>query len=176
MPMVSVCRIRKTRPSGRVFSVRHGQPGFTVVELVVVIVLMGILAASTVPRFFEASRFEEMGFAESSAAAARFARRLALNSRCDTGFSIDGTGYRVVQRETGCVSGGFTRSVNRPGGQAWAGAAPAGVTIAALAIYFDAEGRPVDIGTGLALNTPASYAVGGRNITIEHETGFIHLL
>ena len=174
--MVTASLIRKTRPSGRVFAVLRRQSGFTVVELVVVMVLIGIFAVSALPRFFQASRFEEMGFAESSAAAARFARRLALNSRCDTGFSIDGSGYQVVQRASGCVSGGFSRPVNRPGGQAWAGSAPAGVAIGALAIYFDAQGRPVDIATGLALNSPASYLVGSRNITIEHETGFIHLL
>ena len=50
------------------------------------------------------------------------------------------------------------------------------MTIGALALYFDAQGRPVDSATGLALSSPASYLVGSRNIIIEHETGFVHLL
>lgn len=138
-------------------------------------VLMAILAANAMPRFFAASRFEEMGFAESSAAAARFARSLALNSRCDTGFSIDSGGYGVFQRATSCTSGGFTRAVNRPGGQAWAETAPSGVAVGTLAIYFDAQGRPSDAASGTLLAGAASYTVGGRSVIIEQETGFVHM-
>ena len=168
-------RNHETRPLGRVFSARARHSGFTLVELVVVMVLIGILAANAMPRFFAASRFEEMGFADSSAAAARFARRLAVNSRCDTGFSIGPAGYSVVQRASSCGVGGFTRDVNRPGGQAWSEAAPSGVAVGTLAIFFDAQGRPGDMGSGSRLGSAVSYAVGGRTITIEPETGFVHL-
>lgn len=165
----------ETRPSGRVFSARARQSGFTVVELVVVLVLIGILAANAMPRFFEASRFEEMGFADSSAAAARFARRLAVNSRCDTGFSIGPAGYSVVQRASSCSVGGFTRNVNRPGGRAWSEPAPSGVAVGTLSIFFDPQGRPADMGSGSRLSSAVSYVVGGRTVTIEQETGFVHL-
>ena len=138
-------------------------------------VLIGILAANAMPRFFAASRFEEMGFADSSAAAARFARKLALNSRCDTAFSIGPSGYALLQRASSCTAGGFTRAVNRPGGQAWSEPAPSGVAIGTLAIFFDAQGRPVDQASGSLLSSVVSYAVGGRTVMVEHETGFIHL-
>ena len=173
--MDTVSRKPETRPQGRVFSVSGAQAGFTLVELVVVMVLIGILAANAMPRFFSASRFEEMGFAESSAAAARFARRLALNSRCDTGFSIGPGGYAVLQRATSCGVGGFSRAVNRPGGQAWAEPAPSGVAVGTLAIYFDSQGRPLDAGSDSVLGSAVTYAVGGRMVTIEPETGFVHL-
>jgi len=168
-------RKEKTRPSGRVFSLRIRQAGFTIVELVVVMVLLAILAANAMPRFFAAGRFEAMGFAESSAAAARFARKLALNSRCDTAFTVGPGGYGILQRATDCNSGSFTRALNRPGGQAWAQPAPGGVAVGSLGVYFDSRGRPRDIASGTPLAVAVSYAVGGRTVTIEHETGFIHM-
>jgi MSHA pilin protein MshC len=168
-------QIAMTRPSGRVFAVGRRQIGYTVVELVVVMVLIGVLAATGMPRFFEASRFEEMGFADASAAAARFAQTLAVTSGCDTAITVGPAGYGLFQRADSCTSGGFTRAVNRPGGQAWGQPAPAGVAVSALSIFFDSQGRPVDVTSGVALNATGSFTVGGRTVSIEPESGYVYL-
>jgi type II secretory pathway pseudopilin PulG len=145
-----------------------------VVELVIVMVLLGILAANAMPRFVGASRFEEMGFADAAAAAARAARQLALSASCDTLFSIDAAGYALFQRATSCSSGTLTRPVNRPGGEAWAQAAPAGVAVSGLAVFFDAQGRPLDAASGSLLTSAASFSIGARTIVVEAETGLVH--
>lgn len=146
------------------------------IELVVVMVLMGILAVNAMPQFFSASRFDEMGFADAAAGALRYARRLALVSRCDTRVEIGSFGYRLRQRATACDSGALTRDVLRPGGGNWADPAPGGVTPAAVDIYFDALGQPIDTASGTALTAPLPVAVGSRTITLEPVTGFVHQL
>jgi MSHA pilin protein MshC len=162
--------------------------GYTVVELVIVLVLMGILAANALPRFFAASTFDEMGYADSLLGALRYGHKLALASRCDTRVAITATGYALYQREIvdpgfdaafDCPSGALTRPVNRPGGSTWTGATPSGVAVGALDLYFDGQGRPRDTppsgeGTGNLLTVAPTLSVGARSITLEPESGYAH--
>ena len=164
----------ETRPQGRVFSGVSAQSGFTVVELVVVMVLMGILAANAMPHFFSASRFEEMGFADTTRGALAYARKIAVASRCDTRVSIDASGYRLWQRAAACDSGSFTRPVLRPGSGNWTGNAPNGIAVSNLDVYFDAAGRPYDHATATLLASVRLVTVGARSITLEPLTGFAH--
>lgn len=164
----------QTRPQGRVFSGFRSQSGFTVVELVVVMVLMGILAANAMPHFFTANRFEEMGFADTTRGSLLYARKLALASRCDTRISIDAGGYQLWQRASACGSGNFTRAVQRPGGRDWAASAPNGIAVGNLDVFFDAAGRPHDHATSTLLTSARMVTIGSRSITLEPVTGFAH--
>ena len=166
-----------TRPPGRVLARGSAAlDGYTLVELVVVMLLLGILAATAMPRFFGASRFEEMGFTDASIAAAGFAQKLARISGCHTLFSIDSSGYGIYQRASDCTNGALTRPVQRPGGGDWAQSRPDGVSVTSLRVYFDGSGRPFAADSGSLLATAASYTVGSRTVVIEAETGFVHLL
>jgi MSHA pilin protein MshC len=149
--------------------------GYTIVELVIVMVLLGILAANALPRFFTASRFEVMGFADASAAALRHAQKLARSSGCDTLFRIDAGGYGLFQRATSCHDGALTRAVNRTGGVTWQAASPSGVVITSLSVFFDADGRPLDAATSNPLAAVTQFTVGDRTIAIQPETGFVQV-
>jgi len=54
------------------------------------------------------------------------------------------------------------------------GAAPGGVTVGTLDLYFDARGRPRDVTTDALHTTTQSVAVGGRTLVVEPTTGYTH--
>lgn len=172
--MSLIGQMSETRPRGRVF-VLPGVAGFSVVELVVTLVILGILAATAMPRFVGVTAFEAMGFADAAASAARVAQKLAMGSGCDTRFVLDASGYSLWQRASSCQSGAFTRAIQRPGGGAWARNAPGGVGIVAADIYFDAQGRPHLTSSSALLSAATDFRVGSRSVRIEPVTGLVHL-
>jgi MSHA pilin protein MshC len=54
--------------------------GFTLVELVITMIVMGILAVVALPRFANQSTFESRGFTDQTLAALQFARKVAVAS------------------------------------------------------------------------------------------------
>lgn len=151
--------------------------GFTLVELVVVILLVSVLAAVSIPRFFGQQQFQEWGFSEDLTAALRYAHKIAIASGCDTQVTTGPTGYQLNQR-VNCSSGGFTQAVSLPGqpGSGYTGTLPNGVTLSTDALYFDPLGRPRNPGDDLMFTTTTQIDVGGRGILIEPETGYVHPL
>ena len=140
--------------------------GFTLVELVMAIVIIGILAAVVGPRFFDRQVFDERLFYEEALAAVRYGQKLAVASGCQIQASLDGGGYRL-RRADNCTTGAFGTEVQGPDGQTpFATTLPSGVSVSAstFPVVFDSLGRP---------SAGVNATIGTFTVRVTAETGMV---
>ncbi len=146
--------------------------GYTLIELVTVIVILGILAAIAVPRFSDRVVFEERGFYEEVVASLRYGQKIAVGSGCPVQISIDANGYALAQQSVlanRCDPGDVSWAVPvlLPDGQAAAGTTPTGVTLGPVVTYqFDGLGK-TDLGTDLTVS------IGSSSLIVQAKSGYI---
>lgn len=157
-------------------SPRSRQSGYTLVELVTVLVIVGLLALIAVPRFFSNDSFAAAGFANEVRAGLRHAQSVAIASGCDVRVSLSASAF-TLQRWVGGTScsdrSGTPTTLIRFEGGPFTAAVPAGITPTTFTLYFDTLGRPWDAGTGLALSSALSIAIGGDTVIVQPETGLV---
>lgn len=145
----------------------RSEHGFTLVELIMTLVIIGILAAVVGPRFFDRKVFDERLFFEETVSAVRYAQKLALASGCLTQVSLGAGGYRL-RRAANCTSGGFSAEVQGPDGQTPFSntEVPAGVSVSTtnFPVVFDSLGRP---------SGAASATIGAFTFSVTAETGLV---
>lgn len=142
--------------------VKRRQRGFTLTELVMIIIVMGILAVVVVPQF-NALDTAKAGYFNEVAAAARHAQKLAVASGCSVRLQVDSTRYALIQ-ETPCNSASYSLDVCHPGqGSTYARAVPNGVSLSGSNIDFYADGS----------SSGGSVTVDGRSFTVHTTTGYV---
>lgn len=121
---------------------RNHFSGFSLIELLVVILLLGILSVFAVGRLFDQNQFAARGFFDDTVNAVRFAQKLAVSSGCDVRVSLSSTGYVLNQRQDTCTTGTFTQAVPNPAnrGNSYQNDKAAGLSVPAVNITFDARG------------------------------------
>jgi len=151
---------------------RNRQRGFTLVELITVMVIVGILAVAVLPRFFDANTFQSRGFNDQVISSLRYAQKVAIAQHR---FVCVNTAANTI-----LLSQGATNACGTPLPRTFDGgddcnalhngeycvAAPNGVNVGATVLSFDALGRP---------SSMSCITVSGNNtIKVEAETGYVH--
>ena len=146
--------------------------GFSLVELIVIILLLGILSAVAIPRFFDLRVFQQRGFFDETVSAVRYAQKLAVGSGCDVQVTLGSAGYSLRQRSSCDTTSAFTLVVPHPSkGSAFAAAPPAGVSLSAATIVFTPLGQAVN--TARTTTDFNGLNVGGKTFHVIGETGYV---
>ena len=138
--------------------------GFTLIELVVVILLIGIISFVAAPRFMTTSVIKERSAADEMIAALRFTQQMAMSRGGGIQFRTTANDYNVeltvgpTPLPSPDRSGNYTKSF------------PSGVTANVVTIEFNGLGEPLP----LIPSTNKTITVGSYTITVEADTGYAH--
>jgi len=121
----------------------HHNSGFSLIEVVTVLILLGILGVVALGRFSGTDALAARGFFDDTVTAVRFAQKLAISSGCDVRVITTATSYELRQSST-CVANDFTTPVVNPANRNnnyQNVNIPPGFSLTAGSITFDARGR-----------------------------------
>ena len=138
-----------------------------------VVVVLGILSATALPRFFDLSTYQQRGFFDDTLNAIRYAQKLAVATSCNVQLNIVGNQFTLNRPNASdrslCNStnaSDFSQAIMRPGsGEASYQGSQSGVSASDTTLYFTARG---------AASSGATITVGSRQISVVQNTGFIY--
>lgn len=156
------------RPARFPEAMPHDSRGFTMVELVTVMVIAGVLALMVAPRFSDRNAFESRGFYDQVLSTLRYAQKAAIAQNRFVCAAFSATRISLTYGTTSACADGSLTSQN--GAAPYAVTAPnSDITLSGYTppFFFDALGRP---------SAAQSIAVSGHaaRITVEAETGYVH--
>jgi MSHA pilin protein MshC len=156
--------------------------GFTLMELVVVLVIVGIVGAVVAPRFISSRGFASRGFYDEAQAVMRFAQKTAIAWRRSIYVCVTATEISAISNNN-CAAP--TPVTNPMTGAALKSTAPPGVTLSPTGVSpllcFNGIGGPMPpatcTGTSASATITLTSTISGdpaRQIVVEAETGYVH--
>ncbi len=157
---------------------QHHAWGFTLVELITIILVLSVIAALAVPRFVGRNAFDERGFSDQVIATFRFAQKTAIAKRREVCVTLGAASVSLAFNPSTIAGAACSTSVSQPGDAApYVVAPPSGVTLAfPNAVFrFNGLGQPIaDPGGGLLANQVITVTgTSVRSVTVQAETGHV---
>jgi MSHA pilin protein MshC len=152
--------------------------GFTMTELILVILMLGIMAAIALPSFTSKTEFDARGFFDQTQNMIRYAQKVAIAQRRTVWVQLDQTTGTIcltyVLVNTNCASDGGV-PVADPDELTWyKKTAPAKVSFASsMSFAFDALGRLNEVARQ-EIKVQQDVSVPFDTIQVEAETGYVH--
>ena len=168
-------------------SIRRHSKGFTLVELIVTMVVLGIISVVAIPRFADQQGFQSRAFYEQVQEAIKFAQKAAVAQRKSVYVTTTATTLQACYVAACGGVGSYavidptTKAALSLAAQDQRGVTFSAVTISpATTFVFDSLGRPrsaanvlLTATTTISVNSTATGDIN-RNIIIEPETGYVH--
>jgi MSHA pilin protein MshC len=150
------------------------QRGYTLVELIIVIIIIGIMAVSVMPRLFTLDAYNVAAYNNEVLNSIRYAQKIAIGTGCDVQVSHTSNSLTINMRQ-GCTAGAFNVNVRDPATNAnsYVKQAPSGVLLSSsgFPIRFDRIGRAYNSSSQVV---NLQLQVGSKIIKIIGETGYAY--
>lgn len=143
--------------------------GFTLIELVVVMLIIGVLAVAAVPRLLDSQTFDRRGFNDQTLSALRYGHKAAIAQRRAVCVSFSTTSLTFTLASAAGSSTCDTPLTGPTGDSPFQINASPGVAYSASPsnFRFNAAGQ-ASLGQTLQVSGETA------SITIEQETGYVH--
>ena len=146
---------------------RRGAAGFTLIELIITLVLVGALAVVALPKFADLDSWRLRAFGDDLRSACQDMQRRATNQRRAIVATFTSTGASFAY-----AGGTLITTVNCPprNSPCLSLASPATAT------FFASTSGLADTGSGSPLDLTVSYGSYSKSYRLENETGLFHAL
>lgn len=142
--------------------------GFTLIELVVVLTLLGIMSVAVLPRFFDRRDFDARAFLDQTAGMLRYAQKASIAQRRTVCVIFSASSVSLRIRSVAGAGACDTDLIGPAGSIPYTITAPGSVQFAPVPadFSFNAEGRP-SAGSSISINGAAA------QLTIAEVTGYV---
>lgn len=151
---------------------RKQERGFSLIELVAVVVLLAILGVVALGRIAGMEGYQSLGFFNETVNALRYGRKLAETTGCRVQARITASGWSLWQGDS-CNSASYGLAVTDPAsrGQAYARSAPTGVSIGPAATLVFTPQSTVE-----GMGADQTFTIDGRSFILHRHSGLVDAL